>query len=79
MSASFQISSFAPSPVAVSPARAIRASFASVVAFIDAAFARTANPREVERHARDVDIVSVSRWDGYGRDGIGWNDIGYRI
>ena len=79
MSVSFQISSFALSPVAVSPARDLRASFAPVVALVRAALQQVVAPSYAERHAKDVDIVSVSRWNGHGRNSVSWNDIGYRI
>lgn len=63
----------------VAPVAAIRQAVASVAAAARAAFARAMASSYAERHGKDVDIVSVSRWDGHGRNSIGWNDIGYRI
>ena len=40
---------------------------------------RAAIGRNADRHAKDVDIISVSRWNGHGRDGVIWSDIGFRI
>lgn len=79
MSITFQISSFAPAPVAASPVRTVRASIAPVAALVRAALQRIATPSHAERHARDVDVLSTSTWNGRGRSGANWNDIGYRI
>ncbi len=68
-------------PAAIAPVSAPRkpvaagAVFAKAVDFVRAALM----PSHAERQAKDVDIVSVSRWNGHGRNSVGWNDIGYRI
>ena len=64
-----------PISISVSPAAAVRA----VVVFARAAIVRAVRPSYAEQHAKDVDVMAVSRWNGHGRDGIAWNDIGYRI
>ena len=67
----------AAQPISISfrPVAAVRAA----VVFARAAIARAVAPSHAERHGKDVDIVSVSRLNGHGRDGVAWNDIGYRI
>lgn len=74
-----QISPVSLFPVQVAPLAAFRQAVASVAAAAHAAVARAMEPSYAERHAKDVDIVSASRWNGYGRNSIGWNDIGYRV
>lgn len=74
-----QAAPFSPFPVAVAPAVVIRKAFASGVAAARAAVARAVMPSYADKHARDVDIVSVSRWNGHGRNSVMWSDIGYRI
>ncbi len=74
-----QISPVSLFPVAGAPVAAIREAVVSVAVAARAAAARIMAPRPAGRHVKDVDLVSVSRWNGYGRDSIGWNDIGYRI
>jgi len=68
------------SPLSAAPkAPSARAAAAQVVAFVRAAFDRAVEPSYAERHAKDVDILSASRPHGYGRNSLGWNDIGYRL
>ncbi len=78
MSVSIQISALSPLPAAPK-VPAAGAVFAKAVGAIRAAFVDALMPSYAERHAKPVDILSASHPHGYGRDSLGWNDIGYRI
>lgn len=80
MSATFPISATDPMlPVGHGPVSAAGRAFASIVGRVRAAFRRRVTPSFAGRHGLDVDILSTSHWNGYGRDGVTWDGIGYRI
>ena len=80
MSATFPIPATDPLlPVGLGPVFAIGKAIISVVARVRAAFRRRVTPSFAGRHGLDVDILSTSHWNGYGRNGVTWDGIGYRI
>ena len=80
MSITFQNpSQFAPLPITADPARSVRAAFTAAVEMVRSAIQRALTSSYAERNAKDVDILSTSSWSGYGRNGVTWDGIGYRI
>lgn len=80
MSATFRIpATDSVLPVGLGPVSAARKVIISAVVRVRAALRRRVTPSFAGRHGLDVDILSTSHWNGYGRDSVTWDGIGYRI
>src|SRR5947207_1538655 len=69
----------APISIGAAESPKVRVAPGSIAARMRATFERFVAPSYAEHQANDVDVFVTSKWTGYGRNGVTWDGIGWRI
>ncbi|MBI1777601.1 MAG: hypothetical protein HYR63_19860 [Proteobacteria bacterium] len=69
----------APHVTTVNPFGAARNRFAAIVASFRSSKVVVPSPDYSGHKGNDADFFATSKWNGYGRNGVTWDGIGWRI